>query len=436
MISAMRKFSLRSVSWSAGNSGGDSGRCLAITCARCCMSRCMQRRHRHDLGKGVARRQAAPGYGSNFSRGFTVSTLFTTAMTGRPDSPARCSASSSSAPKRSASTTNTIRSASSAAAAAVRFMARFSARPAWRCRPGVSTKAICASRQVHQAQHPMPGGLRLGADDGHLVPDQCIEQRGLADIGAADQRGKAAAVLRSCAATARCSCSSTPAAASCSARRRLEPAPSARSSPPLRQTHLAAHGENLLVRLAGTRSRARSPAAPRRGPAAVPAAGSWHPSARPPACSSSSCSPHTGCRISSRAASTPPSRYTAPNSASVASARMDSRRKPPERSSPLPRRSMAPMPMPSADRGQRPGADQPRAQAAQDALAGRRKTAEQLLGDHHARAPHRRGIPAARCCRGGRCDGSARRGTDPAAADRDPAVRAATRPAPRPARRH
>src|SRR6185437_15505076 len=56
----------------------------------------------------------------------------------------RCNTSSSSAFQTSASTTNTTRSASASAAAAVRFMALLSARFAWLCRPGVSTKAICA----------------------------------------------------------------------------------------------------------------------------------------------------------------------------------------------------------------------------------------------------------------------------------------------------
>ena len=66
-----------------------------------------------------------------------------TAMDSRPDSRMRCRTAWSSSPKRSASTTNTTRSASASAEAAVRFMARLSARFSPRCRPGVSTKAIC-----------------------------------------------------------------------------------------------------------------------------------------------------------------------------------------------------------------------------------------------------------------------------------------------------
>ncbi len=42
------------------------------------------------------------------------------------------------------------------------------------------------------AQHPAPGGLNLGADDGQLAADQGVQQRRLAGVGGADQGDKAA----------------------------------------------------------------------------------------------------------------------------------------------------------------------------------------------------------------------------------------------------
>ena len=48
----------------------------------------------------------------------------------------------------------------------------------------------------HDAADQRPGGLHLARDDGDLGADQRIDQRGLADIGGADQRDKAAACRR------------------------------------------------------------------------------------------------------------------------------------------------------------------------------------------------------------------------------------------------
>ncbi len=104
-------------------------------------------------------------------------------------------------------------------------------------------------RQVHQTQHTVARGLRLGRDDGELLPRQRIEQRGLADIGPADQGRETAAMLRTrrtrrtrrswrCRRVVAhrahrcCNSCSTAAADSCSARRRLDATPGASSDAP------------------------------------------------------------------------------------------------------------------------------------------------------------------------------------------------------------
>ena len=87
---------------------------------------------------------------------------------------------------------------------------------------------------------------------------------------------------------------------------------------------------------------------------------------------------------SARAASSPDSICTAPTSASMASARIDSRRNPPVFSSPLPSRSTGPMPISAPMRGQRRGTDQARPQATQGPLIGLRKPAVQLFGNDQA----------------------------------------------------
>ena len=50
----------------------------------------------------------------------------------------------------------------------------------------------------HDAADQRAGGLHLARDDGDLGADQRIDQRGLADIGSADQRDKAAARRSRC----------------------------------------------------------------------------------------------------------------------------------------------------------------------------------------------------------------------------------------------
>jgi hypothetical protein len=46
---------------------------------------------------------------------------------------------------------------------------------------------------VEHAEHAMARGLRARRDDRHLLADQSIDQRRLADIGTADQRGESRA---------------------------------------------------------------------------------------------------------------------------------------------------------------------------------------------------------------------------------------------------
>ena len=57
--------------------------------------------------------------------------------------------------------------------------------------PGVSRKTTCASGRVLTAEDPVAGRLRLVRDDGHLRPDQAVEQRGLAGVGPADEGNEA-----------------------------------------------------------------------------------------------------------------------------------------------------------------------------------------------------------------------------------------------------
>ena len=116
-----------------------------------------------------------------------------TAMDSRPDSRMRCRTASSSSPKRSASTTNTTRSASASA-------------DGGRAVHGAIERALLAEMQarrvdesdlhagpIEHAEHAMARGLRARRDDGKLFADQRVEQRRLADVGAADERGETGA---------------------------------------------------------------------------------------------------------------------------------------------------------------------------------------------------------------------------------------------------
>ena len=78
---------------------------------------------------------------------------------------------------------------------------------------------VAFDRDAHQ---PRAGGLRLGADDRDLLPDQRIDQRRLARVGRAEHGDEAAAL-------AHCNFSSSAAAAAVSAS--CFEAPSASASP-------------------------------------------------------------------------------------------------------------------------------------------------------------------------------------------------------------
>ena len=86
-----------------------------------------------------------------------------------------------------AATTSTSRSASSAVST-MRTFRRCSGR--WT--PGVSTNTTCAVGIVADADDAIARGLRLVGDDGELLADQPVEQRGLAGVGPADERDEAA----------------------------------------------------------------------------------------------------------------------------------------------------------------------------------------------------------------------------------------------------
>ncbi len=125
---------------------------------------------------------------------------------------------------------------------------------------------------AHQdAQHAEPRGLRLGRDDREFRAGQPVQQRGFAGVRRADDRRRSrsgwswppadpqqvggGAVVRRRACCRR-------------GLRRGRPRPRPRSRTPARAAGLRAR-------------RDRSPAAPGRGPAPIPAAPSWHPWAAP-----------------------------------------------------------------------------------------------------------------------------------------------------------
>ncbi len=221
--------------------------------------------------------------------------------------------------------------------------------------------------RVQHAVDPRARRLRLGADDADLLPEQRVQQRGLADVRPARERGEAAADRRLVAGGSRIvdssvmmfSCarpraSSTRCAASCSARRRLEPSPVARSA----EARQPRSSRRTTARAARRRPRpARSPAARR-------------PRACSPSCSRVFGSLSVSAEGSSRSAvaEQPLDHVAGGLDAAVevdraehrleASARMESRRKPPDFSSPLPSRSWSPRSSSAADRRERLAAHQ------------------------------------------------------------------------------
>ncbi len=86
-------------------------------------------------------------------------------------------------------------------------------------------------RQVADPENPVPRRLRPRRHDAQLLADQRIEQRRLADVGPTDQCRETAShdvVLPGPAAPCNNACSAR-SAATCSARRRLDPSPSLRT---------------------------------------------------------------------------------------------------------------------------------------------------------------------------------------------------------------
>ncbi len=197
--------------------------------------------------------------GSSRSFGCARSTLLISSTIGRPTCFSSSSTRSSSSVQRSASTTNRFtsdvrqrrdRGAVHVAVHRARLL-RVDARQVDEhdLHPGLVQHAVDARARR----------LRLRADDADLLPDQRVQQRGLADVRTARERGKAAANRRLCTggrndrfvchdfSCARPRASSTRCAASCSARRRLEPLPVARNA---RSTAVATRDEPLFVRFA------------------------------------------------------------------------------------------------------------------------------------------------------------------------------------------
>src|SRR5882724_4239871 len=83
---------------------------------------------------------------------------------------------------------------------------------------------------IDHAQNPVPCGLRLRGNDRHLAPDERIHQGGFADVGPPDNgdvTGAKFSFAHACTRISSGSKSMTFAAASCSARRRLAPSPTA-----------------------------------------------------------------------------------------------------------------------------------------------------------------------------------------------------------------
>ena len=169
--------------------------------------------------------------GSNRSRGWTLSTLFTTAMTGRGRLPRARQ-------RQRVLIAETQRLDDEQDQVRVQRSGRGRAvhRPVQRAsllamQPGRVDEGNLRLGQVHQAQHAVPRGLRSWRDDGKLLAGERIEQRRLADIRATDQRRESAAMRRCSHRIAglhlrrsASSCNAS-AAASCSARRRLRAVP-------------------------------------------------------------------------------------------------------------------------------------------------------------------------------------------------------------------
>ena len=198
-----------------------------------------------------------------------------------------------------------------------------------------------------------------------------------------------------------CSCCSTLSAASCSARRRLEPLPCGAQ---LERCHLAGQPENLRVGLAldaldaysgGKREAARLQILLQARLRILERSSAGSAAMR----ASNSCS------MMRRAASSPPSRNRAPHSASSASARMDCGGSRPILSSPEPMRKRRPDRQGGRHFRQRLAAHDPRPQAAQIPLRRLREAAVEMLGDHQVEHRSRRGIPVARCWPPRRCGG-------------------------------
>ena len=222
--------------------------------------------------------------------------------------------------------------------APLRFSRRLSA-PPWRVwKPGVSTKTNCASGRGQDAGDAVARGLRLARRDADLLPDQRVQQRRLADVRPADDGDRRRSETRRVAASSSClqAARRRVRAASCSAPRAARAA--RRRCGASSSCDDALDLERLLVRLALRGDHAVLRQRECGAPAAIPAAGSWRPCPAPCGSSVVEQRPRTAASTTSRAASKPPSRKTAPISASSASARIDGRRTPPLLSSPSPRR--------------------------------------------------------------------------------------------------
>ena len=261
--------------------------------------------HRDDRPAGLARRAAAPGR------------------------PRRRSA----APRPRTRT----RSASCQRAAAARFIARFSARPAALVQARRVDEGDLRVRQVHQPEHAMARGLRPRRDDGELLPDQRVQQRGLADVGPADQRGEAAAMLaatagpagRQCVAHLPCCRIACSTAAPLPARRGGGWTRALRLRRPASAGAPRSAPEGLLMRLARRRFRARTRQRHRPRPCSSSCSRVLASFRSPSAAGAAACAHHSRSdQAARRRRGRHPGRRrrTAPR---VASARMDSRRKPP-----------------------------------------------------------------------------------------------------------
>src|ERR1700683_2589130 len=193
----MRKLRLRSVSSPGGNIGGASGSCAMMVALR--SSRLSL--FRADTGTMAAKPWRAPSscrYGSSRARGRSRSLLLTATRAGArraggADAPQRQVVLGSPA-SRFHHEYHEVSIVQGAVGGAVHGLVEGAA--GLGVQPGGVDEGDLRLRHVEDADDAVAGGLRPRRDDAQAYADQRIQQRRLADVGPADERGEAAAERR------------------------------------------------------------------------------------------------------------------------------------------------------------------------------------------------------------------------------------------------